>query len=206
MRRQCFRRSLTLVFVDEEQRQSGVLGPWIYTRDASAWRWANVGGPKLRVEEQTWSGGRTVVVGHDRDGGGLVVIELEQALTLAKAWAAVRLDDVDEALERLPEPYRSQVADLVAEAALDGREIDTDWLYMWAMEDGFEWPAQQMLTLLPEPIISRFGDAFFSGVSGPCLHIDLKHRSDLVQALRDIGYQVIEDDVLTAAASGADPA
>lgn len=195
-----------LGFVDEEQSQSGVLGPWVYTRDESGWRWANVGDPNLRVEEQTWTGGGALVLGHDRDACALVVIELEQALTLAKAWDAVRLDDLDEAMARLPEPYRSQAADLAADAALDGREIDTDWLYMWAMEGGFEWPAQQILTLLPEPIIEQFGEPSFSGVSGPCLLIDLKHRADLVQALRDMGYEVIEDDILTAAASGADPA
>ena len=62
-----------------------------------------------------------------------------------------------------------------------------------------------MLTLLPDLIIDRFGETSFSGVSGPCLLIDLDRRADLVEALETFGYQVVQDDDLTAAASGADP-
>jgi hypothetical protein len=180
----------------------GVLGPWVYQRDEDGWRWANIKDPDT-VYERTPTGARTLVVG--ADNGDLLVIEADQARALATAWAALRLDDVDQAIERLPEPYRSEVEDLRAEAAAEGETLDMETLHDWVMEGGLEWPTQEMLTLLPPPIIDRFGEKTFSGVSGPCLRILAGHRDALVAALAEEGYTVLEDDALVRAASGGFP-
>lgn len=179
---------------------SGALGPWLYVRDEKGMRWVESTDP-TNAGCLTPSGSRRLVVGGMNDT--LVVADDEQARTIASAWHALALaETIDEALDRLPEPYRSQVEELKLEAADEGfDEPGREALYDWAIEGGIEWLQQEMLTLLPDDLADSFGEQSFSGVSGPCLLIPAERRAELIQALRAEGFEVVEDDELVWAAS-----
>lgn len=144
-----------------------------------------------------------------RSANGLVIVEAELAAALAKFWRAIEdansgAIDFPTMLARMPEPYRSGAVDIVADMDDDADDSDkVDVVYDSAIEgDWVEWLEQEMLTLVPPPVVAEFGKVSFSGASGPCLLIDEAARPAVVAALRQWGFEVVDDD---AAVSDARP-
>lgn len=127
----------------------------------------------------------------------LVVADHERAQRVAAAWRALALSEtLDEALARLPEPYRSRVDELRAGTEDEGDpEPDREALHDWALDGGIEWLQQEMLTDLPDDV-AALGEQSLSDRAGPCLLIPASRRDDVIAALRAGGHEVVEDDEL----------
>jgi hypothetical protein len=173
-------------------------GPWLYVRDADGMRWVDSADMSSAVMA-TPAASRKVVVGAMNDT--LAVADYEQARRIASAWRALALaETVEDALDRLPEPYRSQVEELQLEAEDDDAPPpNREALHDWAIEGGIEWIEQEMLTT-PEEIVD-LGEQSHSATTGPCLLIPASRRDEVLATLKAAGYDVVEDDELVWAAS-----
>lgn len=131
----------------------------------------------------------------------LVVADHERAERVALAWRALALSEtIEEALTRLPEPYRSRVDELRLEAEDEGDPVpDREALHDWALDGGIEWLQQEMLEL-PEAVVD-LGEQSTSDRFGPCLLIASSRREELLALLRAGGHEVVEDDTLVWLAS-----
>ncbi|QCB51976.1 hypothetical protein E5720_16500 [Rhodococcus sp. PAMC28707] len=71
--------------------------------------------------------------------------------------------------------------------------LDGDWP---------EWPAQLMLTLVPNSIVEKYGKKVDSVLNGQFLEFDAADEKKIVAEMNAAGFTCIKDDSLVAAASG----
>lgn len=181
------------------------LGPVVVADDESSLNWISPGVSRGHLERRN---ARRLVYGAPVEDDP-VFVEQGQAERLAAGWTAYQTSsDYGTLMERLPEYYRRQVEDWIAEAdASEGVPTDYAWRYNYVHErvddgDLFEWPAQEQLAILPKDLQEQYGRADFSGVSGPCLTLDSGRVEDLANELRRRGFMVKRDEQLVAAACG----
>jgi hypothetical protein len=133
----------------------------------------------------------------------LVFIESGLAGDLARVWQAVNeSESVGMALDAMPVAYRERVLDLIRPDNPD--DCAMDWLrdFVLENEDLIEWPAQQMLSLLPPDVQDEYGTRSFSGVSGPCLRLDPDDAASIVAKLEQRGFSCERNDQLCNQATG----
>jgi hypothetical protein len=177
------------------------LSPWSVTTDAD-------GGVAYHQEVSALfrgtverTGGRHLAWGIV--GGDLLFIESGLASDLVRVWRAVtESESVSVALDSMPVAYRERVMDRIRPDEPDDYPIE--WLQdlIGENEDMVEWPAQQMLGLLPPEVQESYGTQSFSGVSGPCLVLDPEDAPSIVAALEQLGFICERDDELCQHASG----
>jgi hypothetical protein len=102
----------------------------------------------------------------------------------------------------MPAAYRERVMDRIRPDHPD--DYTPEWLADLVIEneDIVEWPAQQMLGLLPPDVQESYGEKSFSGVSGPCLVLNPNAAASIVAKLEQRGFTCERDDALCKQAAG----
>ncbi len=150
---------------------------------------------------------RSLVYGTRQDTAeGLVFVAEDRARDLAATWAAVNgaktwgefRDQVPRAYEAIAEGWQENdelapLPDEPFEAARIPGMDDGDWP---------GWPAQEMLTWMPDAVKRRFGRVEASVINGDFLLLPPEQTSDIVSALETFGYPCREDQGLVKQACG----
>ena len=148
---------------------------------------------------------------YGNDGDSLVFIEYSLAMDLAAFWDAIGSVSTWGEFRRRVSPERYEdVVDFVArrDEEADAPPSDSDPfpdpdLIVGGDGDYPEWPAQRMADWMPRSLLeSGLVERAFSGVSGPCLHIEPEDEAKVVAALRAEGFVVEKDKHLVSRASG----
>jgi hypothetical protein len=177
------------------------LGPWSVTTDDAGNVSYHQDGSVLFERRVERTGGAHLVwsVVH----GELLFIESGLAHDLARVWPAVyESHSVQQALDAMPAAYRERVMDRIRPDHPDDYTPEMLADLVIENEDIVEWPAQQMLGLLPPDVQKSYGKKSFSGVSGPCLVLDPNAAASIVAKLEQHGFTCERDDALCKQATG----
>jgi hypothetical protein len=100
--------------------------------------------------------------------------------------------------------YRERILDRIRPD--DPNDVSVEWLQDLIVEneDIVEWPAQQILGLLPRDIQQKYGTRSFSGVSRPCLMLHADDASSIVAELEQRGFSCERSEEVCKQATGMD--
>jgi hypothetical protein len=129
------------------------------------------------------------------DAEGLVAVR--RAIHGSRTWG--------EFFDALPDAYRSEVRDILADDDIEIRNDDAfhpDEIPGYPDGDWPQWPAARMLEWMPEEIANEFGEHVGSAITGDSLQIAAHKEEDVVRALNAAGYSCHRDESMIRMVSG----
>jgi len=146
---------------------------------------------KLSVRKET------IVYGEN--AGQLIFIPQSLALELRQVYLALRESKTwGELRARMPEKYYHEAVELsgVIDTIHDEDPFDSEIIIAYTEGYWPTWPAQFMLTWMPEEVTSTMGEVFYSAINGEYLFINPFRLPEVIAALEAHGYTCIEDQQL----------
>ena len=123
---------------------------------------------------------------------------IHNALNIATTWG--------EFFRLLPEDARAEVEGWFTEdeqeRPADNQPFDRDDVPGVADGDWPGWPAQEMLSWVPDDIQQQYGRVAASAISGDCLVLDTSRIEAIIAALESNGFSCTRDDSLVMRAAG----